>query len=92
MIPSKSAPLLDGDYRMVFAVVTTTAVLIYDTQHAYPLARIHGCHLATINDVAWSANGQTLVFCSTDGYVTFARLNVGILGEIPLAWGLLLSF
>lgn len=80
MIPSQSPPMLYGDYRMVFAVVTTTAVMIYDTQHTYPLARIDGCHLATINDIAWSSNGQTLVFCSTDGYVTFVRLASGILG------------
>lgn len=88
MIPSKTAPLFSGDYRMIFAVVTTTAVLIYDTQHQYPLARINGCHLATINDVAWSSNGQTLVFCSSDGYVTFARLNQGILGPFSLLFSL----
>jgi chromatin assembly factor 1 subunit B len=69
---------------MVFAVVTTTAILIYDTQHPHPLARIAGCHLATINDVAWSSNGQTLAFCSSDGYVTFVRLSPGVLGQYSL--------
>jgi WD40 repeat protein len=76
---------------MVFAVVTTTAVVIYDTQHFYPLARIDGCHLATINDIAWSSNGQTLVFCSSDGYVTFARFNSDVLGELSFSLSLSLS-
>jgi hypothetical protein len=83
MVPSRAPPLFEGDYRMVFAVVTTTTIFIYDTQHPHPLARIEGCHLATINDVAWSSNGQTLVFCSSDGYVTFVRLNSGVLGQSP---------
>ena len=68
---------------MIFAVVTTTSLLIYDTQFAYPLVRINGCHLATINDVAWSSNGQTLVFCSSDGYVSFVRFDTNELG-IPI--------
>ena len=38
--------MLPGDYRMVFAVVTTSAVLVYDTQHPYPLARVGGLHFA----------------------------------------------
>ena len=47
-----------GDYRMVFAVATTSSVLIYDTQHlAAPLMKLCNLHYATINDVAWSANG-----------------------------------
>eukprot|EP00602_Paraphysomonas_sp_CaronLab_P002449 CAMPEP_0185037110 /NCGR_PEP_ID=MMETSP1103-20130426/31071_1 /TAXON_ID=36769 /ORGANISM="Paraphysomonas bandaiensis, Strain Caron Lab Isolate" /LENGTH=441 /DNA_ID=CAMNT_0027574935 /DNA_START=264 /DNA_END=1589 /DNA_ORIENTATION=+ len=73
--------LFKGDYRMVFAVVSTSAVFIYDTQHIHPLARIGGCHLATINDAAWSADGNTLVFCSSDGYVSFVRLALGTIGE-----------
>lgn len=65
---------------MIFAVVTTTSLLIYDTQFPYPLVRINGCHLATINDVAWSSDGQTLIFCSSDGYVSFVRFDPNELG------------
>ena len=47
-----------GDYRVVFAVATTSSVLIYDTQHlAAPLMKLSNLHYATINDLAWSANG-----------------------------------
>lgn len=84
MIPNNKLPLFQGDYRMIFAVVTTTAVLIYDTQSSYPLVRINGCHLANINDVAWSSNGETLVFCSSDGYVSFVRFDTNALG-IPIS-------
>jgi chromatin assembly factor 1 subunit B len=58
-----SAPAqgFSGDYRVVFAVATTSCVLIYDTQHlAAPLMKISNLHLATINDVAWSADGNVL--------------------------------
>lgn len=72
--------LFNGAYRMIFAVVTASSALIYDTEHQYPLARIGGCHLAAINDAAWSGDGRTLVFCSSDGYLTFVRFAEGALG------------
>jgi chromatin assembly factor 1 subunit B len=87
-IPSRDDATNGGVYltelvvfcRMVFAVMTTTSVLIYDTQHPHPLAYIGGCHLASINDAAWSADGRMLVFCSSDGYVSFARFTDDCLG------------
>lgn len=79
-----SQPLLPGDYRFVFAVATTQSVYVYDTQHAYPLAKLSGQHLAPINDVSWSQDGRSLAACSSDGYVTFVRFAEGALGEISL--------
>ena len=67
---------------MIFAVLTTTCVYIYDTQHFHPIARIAGCHLAAINDAVWSADGKMLIFCSSDGYITFVRFGDNILGEL----------
>ena len=72
--------LLRGDYRIVFAVITITAVYIYDTQHAYPIARVGGLHHACINDATWGSDGNTLVVCSSDGYVTFVQFAEGVLG------------
>ncbi len=66
---------------MVFAVITISAVLVYDTQHPHPLARLGGLHLACINDAAWTPDGRMLVVCSSDGYVTFVRFDDGALGE-----------
>ena len=62
-------------------MVTINSVFVYDTQHIHPIVRISGCHLATINDASWSPDGNTLVMCSSDGYVSFVRFEPGELGE-----------
>ncbi len=67
----------------MFAVVTISAVLVYDTQHSAPIARVGGVHLACINDAAWSADGMMLIVCSSDGYLTFIRFAEGSLGRLP---------
>ena len=67
--------------RMVFAVVTASSVFVYDTQHAHPVAKVSGIHYATINDAAWTADGGSLVVCSSDGYLTFIRFTDEELGE-----------
>jgi hypothetical protein len=74
--------VLRGKYRMVFAVVTTSSVFIYDTQHQHPIVTVSGIHYATINDAAWSADGGLLTVCSSDGYVTFIKFPVGELGDL----------
>ena len=66
---------------MVFAVATISTLFVYDTLHKYPLLRVAGCHLATINDVCWSSDGQMLTMCSTDGYLTFVRFPDHSLGK-----------
>jgi hypothetical protein len=76
--------LFTGKYRMVFAVLTTSSVFIYDTQHQYPIARLGGFHLASINDGAWTADGNQFIFCSSDGYLTFVKFTDGVLG-VPVA-------
>ena len=40
-------------YRMVFAVATQNAVLLYDTQQAAPFARIARIHYTRLTDLAW---------------------------------------
>ena len=74
-------PMIPGKYRMVFAVTTISSVLIYDTQHHYPIAKITGIHYMCINDACWSEDGRMLAVCSSDGYVSFARFSEGVLGE-----------
>ncbi len=73
--------VIKGDYRMIFAVVTVSAVYIYDTQHPHPLARLGGLHHACINDVAWCSDGKMLVICSSDGYLSFVRFAENSLGD-----------
>ena len=80
-----SSPWAKGlDYRMVFAVATLDAVLIYDTQHTRPIAIMENVHFAQLTDLAWAADGRTLVCSSADGYCTLCMFDEGELGvEMP---------
>jgi chromatin assembly factor 1 subunit B len=40
-------------YRMVYAVATQDAVLVYDTQQTTPICVVSNLHLATFTDLAW---------------------------------------
>ena len=52
---STGAPpnLTNLPYRMVFAVLTVNGILIYDTQHHFPLAYIKNSHYAPLTDATW---------------------------------------
>ncbi len=73
--PTSSPRPIDGDsgastlglspafalpYRMVYAVATQDAVLVYDTQQQTPLAVVSNLHFATFTDVTWYVK-----FCAT---------------------------
>lgn len=77
------APVFDLPYRVVYAVATTDAVHVYDTQQRQPLCVVSNLHYATFTDLAWSADGLTLLMTSSDGFcscLTFAP------GELGSAW------
>ncbi|CAM9562662.1 unnamed protein product, partial [Chrysoparadoxa australica] len=77
----------DLPYRMVFAVTTLDTVLVYDTEHAYPLAVASGLHYAGLTDVCWLPSGRGVTVTSNDGYVTGLYFEPGELGD-PVAEGL----
>ncbi|CAH0474794.1 unnamed protein product [Peronospora belbahrii] len=68
------------EYRSVFAVITLDAVVIYDTQQAYPICTVKGLHYADLTDAAWTADGRTLSISSTDGYISFIQFEDGFFG------------
>ncbi|KAJ3162369.1 hypothetical protein HDU86_004849 [Geranomyces michiganensis] len=68
-------------YRYVYAVACQDALTVYDTQQLEPIAFIGGLHYATLTDVAWSADGQTLLMTSTDGYSSVVSFEQGELGD-----------
>ena len=75
------APWYQLPYRIVFAVGTKSEVIIYDTQHASAIANISGYHLASITDLAWSPNSNTLIVSSRDAFcsiITFGQNEIGI--------------
>ncbi|KAK1215991.1 Chromatin assembly factor 1 subunit [Marasmius sp. AFHP31] len=57
-------------YRMLFAVVTMDAVVIYDTQQSSPICVLTKLHYDEFTDATWSPDGQTLMLSSRDGYCT----------------------
>ena len=40
-------------YRIVYAVATQDAVLVYDTQQQSPLCVVSNLHFATFTDLSW---------------------------------------
>uniref|UniRef100_A0A1B6D4T7 CAF1B/HIR1 beta-propeller domain-containing protein n=1 Tax=Clastoptera arizonana TaxID=38151 RepID=A0A1B6D4T7_9HEMI len=75
-------PLFDLQYRIVIAVATQRSVLLYDTQHAAPIALITNIHYTRITDLTWSSDGKILVISSTDGYCSFITFTEGELGDL----------
>ncbi|PWW73050.1 WD40 repeat-like protein [Tuber magnatum] len=82
--PSTSAPsnaAFSLPYRMVYAVATQDAVLIYDTQQQTPLCIVSNLHYAAFTDLTWSSDGNTLLMTSTDGFCSVVVFSPGELGE-----------
>ncbi|KAJ1973572.1 Chromatin assembly factor 1 subunit [Dimargaris verticillata] len=75
------APWLDLPYRMVIAVATQDAILLYDTQQPEPFAYLANFHYATLTDVAWSPDCRHLVMTSTDGYCSVVVFEPNELGS-----------
>lgn len=69
-------------YRIVFAVATTRSVLIFDSQHAAPIAYISQIHLARLTDLSWSQDGRMLMVSSYDGYTTMIMFDKDEIGEV----------
>lgn len=47
------APVFDLPYRVVFAVVSLDAVVVYDTEHSHPLTVATGLHYSGLTDACW---------------------------------------
>ena len=69
-------------YRMVYAVATQDAVLVYDTQQTIPLCVVSNLHYTTFTDLAWSNDGLTLIMSSSDGFCSTLTFTAGELGTI----------
>lgn len=69
-------------YRMVYAVATQDAILVYDTQQTIPLCVVSNLHYATFTDLAWSNDGLTLIMSSSDGFCSTLTFTPGELGSV----------
>lgn len=68
------------EHRMIFAVVTVNAVLLYDTEESHPIFLVQNMHPAALTDVAWSHDGRMLAISSMDGYVSLVLFDENELG------------
>lgn len=50
---TNEVPISDLPYRMVFAVVSLDAVVVYDTEHSHPLTVASGLHYSGLTDACW---------------------------------------
>jgi chromatin assembly factor 1 subunit B len=78
-------PLINLPHRLVFAVATQDSVVLYDTQHAHPIAYFSNLHYATLTDVSWSHDGRYLMISSTDGFCSIACFDENELGQVFIA-------
>ncbi|KAJ5919783.1 Chromatin assembly factor 1 subunit B [Penicillium verhagenii] len=74
-------PVFALPYRIVYAVATQDAVLIYDTQQQTPLCVVSNLHFATFTDLTWSDDGLTLLMSSSDGFCSTLSFAPGELGQ-----------
>ncbi|KAI9733014.1 MAG: hypothetical protein M1834_003558 [Cirrosporium novae-zelandiae] len=75
-------PVFALPYRIVYAVATQDAVLVYDTQQQTPLCIVNNLHFATFTDLTWSTDGLTLLMTSSDGFCSCLSFAPGELGQI----------
>ncbi|KAG7197476.1 hypothetical protein KM043_013324 [Ampulex compressa] len=74
-------PIVPLPYRIIFAVVTESSILIYDTQQISPIAVISNIHYTRLTDVAWSSDSKILIVSSTDGYCSIIHFHENELGQ-----------
>ncbi|MCB0370854.1 MAG: hypothetical protein KDD45_15885 [Bdellovibrionales bacterium] len=68
-------------YYMVFAVATSSAVLVYSTEQKKPLFAMGNYHYAALTDLCWKG-ASMLAVSSSDGFCSFMMFPENKLGEI----------
>ncbi|KAI9810175.1 MAG: hypothetical protein M1827_006621 [Pycnora praestabilis] len=81
-LTSGPPPAFALPYRIVYAVATQDAVLVYDTQQQTPLCVVSNLHFATFTDLTWSIDGLTLLMTSSDGFCSTLNFTAGELGQV----------
>ncbi|KAI4098933.1 MAG: hypothetical protein L6R37_006231 [Teloschistes peruensis] len=75
-------PAFALSYRVVYAVATQDAILVYDTQQQTPIVVVSNLHYATFTDVTWSNDGLTLLMSSSDGFCSTLAFSPAELGTV----------
>lgn len=73
--------LFQQNYFMVFAIATSSTVLIYNTESLRPIYAMGNYHFAALTDLSWRGS-EMLAVSSSDGYCSFLIFEPNELGEI----------
>lgn len=79
---SEKKPVFKLPYKMIFAIATQDAVIIYDTVNLKPLGFVSNLHYSTITDLCWNKDGQSIIVSSADGFCSNIAFDNGIFGEV----------
>lgn len=88
---NEKAGLFQQNYYMVYAVATSSAVLIFSTEKMQPIFGMGNYHYAALTDLSWRGS-EMLAISSSDGYCSFMVFEKGELGEIYEPSGDLAAF
>jgi chromatin assembly factor 1 subunit B len=64
---------------MVYAIATSSAVLIFSTEKTQPLFGMGNYHYAALTDLSWRGS-EMLALSSSDGYCSFMVFEKNELG------------
>ncbi|GEQ66516.1 hypothetical protein JCM33374_g179 [Metschnikowia sp. JCM 33374] len=79
-LSNSKIPVFALPYKMIFAVATHDAVLIYDTEKLQPLGISSNLHYLSITDLCWDCDGESLMVSSAEGFcsvITFDKFAFG---------------
>ena len=66
---------------MIFAVATSSAILIYSTEQQKPIYGLGNYHYAAMTDLSWRGE-KILAAASSDGFCSFVVFKENELGEV----------
>ena len=89
-----SQPAFSLPYRIIYAVATQDAVLVYDTQQQTPLVVVSNLHYATFTDLSWyvricqtAKQGANIDYRSHDGLTLIMSSSDGFCSNLAFSPG-----
>jgi len=73
----------ENENFFVFVLTTVCSFYVLRSDRTAPIAFGTDIHCTAIVDAAWSCDATMLALCSTDGYMTLVKFEVGELGGVP---------
>ncbi|KAI3641640.1 hypothetical protein MIR68_000337 [Amoeboaphelidium protococcarum] len=75
-------PVFNLPYRMLLAVATHDAIIVFDTQQEVPLTLVKNLHYHHLTDLTWAPDGLSLLVASSDGFCSVIQFDQGELGDL----------